>query len=94
MSCLRLLDWLQDLQVRAKAFLQRKMVKALNLITVDCSTLVGESYRDVSLSQRIAGAIEEAKKEMIYLELKKYSMLCFIVKLTLKSIHTMQACRN
>ena len=42
---------------QGKTYLLRKMVKALdlNLITVDCSTLVGESYKGVSLSQRIAG---------------------------------------
>jgi len=50
---------------QGKTYLLRKMVKALdlNLITVDCSTLVGESYKGVSLSQRIAGAMEEAKDE-------------------------------
>lgn len=50
---------------QGKTFLLRKMVKTLNLnlITVDCSTLVGENYKGVSLSQRIAGAMEEAKDE-------------------------------
>ena len=50
---------------QGKTFLLRKMVKMLhlNLITVDCSTLVGENYKGVSLSQRIAGAMEEAKDE-------------------------------
>ena len=50
---------------QGKTFLLRKMVKALNLnlITVDCSTLVGESFKGVSLSQRIAGAMDEAKDE-------------------------------
>lgn len=53
---------------QGKTFLLRKMVKALdlNLITVDCSTLVGESYKGVSLSQRIAGAMEEAKDERAF----------------------------
>lgn len=53
---------------QGKTFLLRKMVKALelNLITVDCSTLVGESYKGVSLSQRIAGAMEEAKDERTF----------------------------
>ena len=53
---------------QGKTFLLRKMVKALelNLITVDCSTLVGESYKGVSLSQRIAGAMEEAKDEQVF----------------------------
>lgn len=48
---------------QGKTFLLMKMVKVLNLnlITVDCSTLVGENYKGVSLSQRIAGAMEEAK---------------------------------
>lgn len=43
---------------QGKTFLLRKMVGVLdlNLITVDCGTLVGESYKGVSLSQRIAGA--------------------------------------
>lgn len=50
---------------QGKTYLLRKMVKALdlNLIMVDCSTLVGENYKGVSLSQRIAGAMEEAKNE-------------------------------
>jgi ATP-dependent Clp protease ATP-binding subunit ClpX len=50
---------------QGKTYLLRKMVRALdlNLITVDCSTLVGENYKGVSLSQRIAGAMEEAKDE-------------------------------
>ena len=50
---------------QGKTYLLRKMVKALNLnlITVDCSTLVGESFKGVSLSQRIAGAMNEAKDE-------------------------------
>lgn len=50
---------------QGKTFLLRKMVKTLdlNLIMVDCSTLVGENYKGVSLSQRIAGAMEAAKNE-------------------------------
>lgn len=49
---------------QGKTFLLRKTkVLELNLITVDCSTLVGESYKGVSLSQRLAGAMEEAKDE-------------------------------
>lgn len=50
---------------QGKTFLLRKMVKTLNLnlITVDCSTLVRENYKGVSLSQCIAGAMEEAKDE-------------------------------
>ena len=53
---------------QGKTFLLRKMVKTLNLnlITVDCSTLVGESYKGVSLSQRLAGAMEEAKDERAF----------------------------
>ena len=53
---------------QGKTFLLRKMVQAmgLNLITVDCSTLVGESYKGVSLSQRIAGAMEAAKDEKTF----------------------------
>lgn len=53
---------------QGKTFLLRKMVTALNLnlITVDCSTLVGESYKGVSLSQRIAGAMEEAKDQKTF----------------------------
>lgn len=53
---------------QGKTFLLRKMVKTLNLnlITVDCSTLVGESFKGVSLSQRIAGAMEEAKDERAF----------------------------
>lgn len=53
---------------QGKTYLLRKMVKALdlNLITVDCSTLVGEGYKGISLSQRIAGAMEEAKDENSY----------------------------
>lgn len=53
---------------QGKTFLLRKMAQAmnLNLITVDCSTLVGESYKGVSLSQRIAGAMEEAKDEKTF----------------------------
>ena len=50
---------------QGKTYLLRKMVKVLNLnlITVDCSTLVGESFKGVSLSQRIAGAMDESKDE-------------------------------
>lgn len=53
---------------QGKTFLLRKMAKALdlNVITVDCSTLVGESYKGVSLSQRIAGAMEEAKNQKAF----------------------------
>ena len=53
---------------QGKTYLLRKMTKVLdlNLITVDCSTLVGESFKGVSLSQRIAGAMEEAKDERAF----------------------------
>lgn len=48
---------------QGKTYILKKMVECLDLsfLTVDCSTLVGESYKGVSLSQRLAGAMDEAK---------------------------------
>lgn len=48
---------------QGKTYILKKMVECLglSLLTVDCSTLVGEGYKGVSLSQRLAGAREEAK---------------------------------
>jgi len=50
---------------QGKTFLLKKMAECLdlNVIVVDCATLVGESYKGVSLSQRLAGAMEEARDE-------------------------------
>lgn len=50
---------------QGKTFLLKKMAECmeLNVIVVDCATLVGESYKGVSLSQRIAGAMDEARDE-------------------------------
>lgn len=53
---------------QGKTYLLRKMAECLdlNVITVDCSTLVGENYKGVSLSQRIACAMNEAKNEKAF----------------------------
>lgn len=50
---------------QGKTFLLKKMAQCLdlNVIIVDCATLVGEGYKGVSLSQRIAGAMDEARDE-------------------------------
>ena len=67
---------------QGKTFLLRKMAESmeLNLIIVDCGTLVGEGYKGVSLSQRISGAVEEAKNEKAFsrslLFLDKVDKLC------------------
>lgn len=53
---------------QGKTFLLKKMAECMdiNIINVDCSTLVGESYKGVSLSQRLAGAMAEAKNEKTF----------------------------
>lgn len=55
---------------QGKTYLLRKMAECLNLnvITVGCSTLVGENYKGTSLSQRLAGAMEEAKNQKAFEE--------------------------
>ena len=48
---------------QGKTYLLRKMAEALelNVITVDCSTLVAEGFKGASLSERLVGAKEAAK---------------------------------
>jgi len=51
-----------------KTYLVRKMAESLDIhfISVDCSTLVSEGFKGVSLSQRLAGARETAKDQKTY----------------------------
>lgn len=50
---------------QGKTYLLRKMAECLdlNVITVDCSTLVAEGWKGVSLSQRLSASKSEAKNE-------------------------------
>lgn len=53
---------------QGKTYLVRKMAEScgIHFICVDCSTLVSEGYKGVSLSQRLAGARDTAKDQRAY----------------------------
>ncbi len=53
---------------QGKTYLVRKMAESvgLHLITIDCSTLVPEGYKGVSLSQRIAAAATSADNQVVF----------------------------
>ena len=53
---------------QGKTYLIRKMAEGLGVhfICVDCSTLVSEGFKGVSLSQRLAGARDTAKDQRAY----------------------------
>ena len=53
---------------QGKTFLIRKMAQYLdiNVITIDCSTLVAEGFKGAALSERLAGAREAAKDQSTF----------------------------
>lgn len=53
---------------QGKTYLVRKMAESLGVhyISVDCSTLVSEGFKGVSLSRRLAGAQDSAKDQKAY----------------------------